>query len=82
MVRARKKESLFRGMLSLEEIKEWANRIEDQSTSKLIKFSHDPARPAHRAVERPAWRMSRELPFKAGLPVDHERLAHPFEDLI
>jgi hypothetical protein len=26
--------------------------------------------------------MSRELPFKAGLPVDHERLAHPFEDLI
>jgi|SRR5215469_5006602 len=50
MVRARNKESLFRGMLSLEEIKEWANTIEDQSISKLIKFSHDPARPAHRAV--------------------------------
>ena len=37
-------------MLSLEEIKEWANMIEAQSTSKLIKFSHDPARSAQRAV--------------------------------
>ena len=37
-------------MLSLEEIKEWANTIEAQTTSKLIKFSHSPARPAQRAV--------------------------------
>jgi len=37
-------------MFSLEEIKEWANTIEAQSTSKLIKFSHDPARSAQRAV--------------------------------
>jgi hypothetical protein len=37
-------------MLSLEEIKEWAGSIEVQSTSKLIKFSHDAARSAHRAV--------------------------------
>ena len=39
-------------MLSLEEIKEWADTIEVQSTSKLIKFSHDAARPAHRAVTK------------------------------
>jgi hypothetical protein len=37
-------------MLSLEEIRAWADTIEAQSTSKLIRFSHDPARPAHRAV--------------------------------
>jgi hypothetical protein len=33
-----------RKMLSLEEIKAWADTIEAQSTSKLIKFSHHPAR--------------------------------------
>jgi hypothetical protein len=37
-------------MLSLEEIKEWADTIEAQSTSNLIKFCHNPAKPAHRAV--------------------------------
>jgi hypothetical protein len=37
-------------MLSLEEIKEWAESIEAQSISNLIRFSHDPARSAQRAV--------------------------------
>lgn len=37
-------------MLSLEEIKEWANTVGAQSTSKLIKFSHNSTRPTHRAV--------------------------------
>ena len=47
---ARNKEYLLRGMLSLEEIKEWADTIEAQSTSNLVKFCHNPAKPAHRAV--------------------------------
>jgi len=46
---ASNKKHLLGGMLSLEEIKEWANTIEAQSTSKLIKFSHDPARSVRRA---------------------------------
>jgi hypothetical protein len=46
----RGKKYLLRGMLSLEEIKEWADTIEAQSTSNLIKFCHSPAKPAHRAV--------------------------------
>jgi hypothetical protein len=37
-------------MLSLEEIKEWAERIEAQSISNLIKFCRNPAKPTHRAV--------------------------------
>jgi hypothetical protein len=37
-------------MLSLEEIKEWAETIEAQSISNLIKFCHNPAKPTHRAV--------------------------------
>jgi hypothetical protein len=37
-------------MLSLEEIKEWADTVGAQSTSNLIKFCHNPAKPAHRAV--------------------------------
>ena len=37
-------------MLSLEDVIEWANTIEAQSTSKLIKFSHNSSRPANRAV--------------------------------
>ena len=37
-------------MLSLEEIKEWADTIEAESTLKLIKFCHKPAKPAGRAV--------------------------------
>jgi hypothetical protein len=37
-------------MLSLEEIKEWAERIEAQSISNLIKFCQNPAKPSHRAV--------------------------------
>jgi hypothetical protein len=37
-------------MLSLEEIKEWADTIEAQSTLNLIKFCNNPARPAHRVV--------------------------------
>ena len=37
-------------MLSLAEIKEWADTVEGQSTSKLIKFSHNTDKPAHRAV--------------------------------
>ena len=37
-------------MLSLEEIKKWADTIEAQSTSNLTKFCHKPARPGHRAV--------------------------------
>jgi hypothetical protein len=41
---------LVGGMLSLEEIKKWADTIEVQSTSKLAKFCHKPARPGHRAV--------------------------------
>ena len=36
-------------MLSLEEI-EWADTIEAESTLKLIKFCHKPAKPAGRAV--------------------------------
>jgi hypothetical protein len=36
-------------MLSLEEIKEWAETVEAQSTSNLIKFCHN-SKPAHRAV--------------------------------
>jgi hypothetical protein len=38
------------GMLSLEEIKRWANTIEAQSTSKLTKFCHKPSRTGQRAV--------------------------------
>ena len=37
-------------MLSLEEIKEWAETIEAQSISNLIKFCHSPAKPTHGAV--------------------------------
>ena len=37
-------------MLSLEEIKDWAESIEAQSISNLIKFCHNPAKPTHRAV--------------------------------
>ena len=37
-------------MLSLEEIKEWAETVEAQSTSTLVKFCHNPAKPSHRAV--------------------------------
>ena len=37
-------------MLTLQEIKKWADTIEAQSTSKLTKFCHMPARPGHRAV--------------------------------
>jgi hypothetical protein len=37
-------------MLSLEEIKEWAESIEAQSISNLIKFCQNPAKPSHRAV--------------------------------
>src|SRR5215469_18635174 len=39
-----------KGMLSLAEIKEWADTVEAQSTSKLIEFSHNTHKPAHRAV--------------------------------
>jgi len=48
--RARNKRHLLRGMLSLEEIKDWAESIEAQSISNLIKFCHNPAKPTHRAV--------------------------------
>jgi len=48
--RSEQQKHLLGSMLSLEEIKAWADTIEAQSTSKLIKFSHNPARPAHRAV--------------------------------
>ena len=41
---------LVGGMLSLEEIKEWAESIQAQSISNLIKFCHNPAKPAHRDV--------------------------------
>ena len=41
---------LLEGMLSLAEIKEWADTVEAQSTAKLIKFSHNTDKPAHRAV--------------------------------
>jgi hypothetical protein len=44
------KKRLLGGMLSLEEIKEWADTVGAQSTSNLIKFCHNPAKPAHRAV--------------------------------
>jgi hypothetical protein len=44
------KKHLLEGMLSLEEIKEWADTIEAQSTLNLIKFCNNPARPAHRVV--------------------------------
>ena len=37
-------------MLSLAEIKEWADTVEGQSTAKLIKFSHNTNKPAHRTV--------------------------------
>ena len=37
-------------MLSLEEIKAWADTIEAQSTLNLIKFCNNPAKPAHRVV--------------------------------
>ena len=40
----------LRGMLSLEEIKEWAKTIEAHSTLNLIKFCNKPAKPAHRVV--------------------------------
>jgi hypothetical protein len=50
MGRGRETKDLLGGMLSLEEIKKWADTIEAQSTSNLIKFCHKPARPAHRAV--------------------------------
>jgi hypothetical protein len=35
-------------MLSVEEIKEWADTIEAQSTLNLIKFCNNPAKPARR----------------------------------
>jgi len=41
---------LVGGMLSLEEIKKWAETIEAQSTSNLTKLCLKPARPSHRAV--------------------------------
>jgi|SRR5215469_9591200 len=47
---ASNKEHPLEGMLSLEEIKEWADTIGAQSTLNLIKFCNNPARPAHRAV--------------------------------
>ena len=40
----------FRGMLSLEDIKNWADAIAAESTLKLIKLRHKPAKPAGRAV--------------------------------
>jgi hypothetical protein len=50
MGRARSKKHLLGGMLSLEEIKAWADTIEAQSTLNLIKFCNNPAKPAHRVV--------------------------------
>ena len=44
------KASTREGMLLLAEIKEWADTVEAQSISKLIKFSHNTDKPAHRAV--------------------------------
>jgi len=41
---------LVGGMLSLEDIKKWADSIEAQSASTLTKFYHEPAKPPHRAV--------------------------------
>lgn len=41
---------LVGGMLSLEEIKKWADSIEAQSTLKLAKFCHKPATRGHRSV--------------------------------
>ena len=51
---------LVGGMLSLEDIKKWADSIEAQSASTLTKFYHEPAKPAHRAVIEVVW-ISREL---------------------
>jgi hypothetical protein len=40
----------LRGMLSLEEIRNWGDSVAAESTFKLIKFCHKPAKPAGRAV--------------------------------
>jgi hypothetical protein len=50
MGRCEEQKHLLGGMLSLEEIKKWADTIEAQSTPNLVKFCHKPARPAHRAM--------------------------------
>ena len=47
---ARSKKHLHEDMLSLEEIKEWADTIEAQSTLNLIKLCNNPPTPAHCAV--------------------------------
>jgi hypothetical protein len=41
---------LLRGMLSLEEIRNWADAIATESTLKLIKFCHTPSKRAGRTV--------------------------------
>jgi hypothetical protein len=40
----------LRGMLSLEEIRNWGDSVAAESTFKLIEFCHKPAKPAGRAV--------------------------------
>jgi hypothetical protein len=40
----------LRGMLSLEEIKNWGDSVAAESTFKLIELCHKPAKPAGRAV--------------------------------
>jgi hypothetical protein len=50
--RSEQRGHLFGSMLSLEEIKAWADMIEAQSTSKLIKISHNPARPARGVLRK------------------------------
>ena len=42
----------LRGMLSLEEIRNWGDSVAAESTFKLIEFCHKPAKPAGRAVTR------------------------------
>jgi hypothetical protein len=67
---ARNKKHLLGDMLSLEEIKEWADTIQAQSTSKLIKFCHNPAKPAHCAVT--------EIVFAAGVNEYRVRIFREF----
>ena len=40
----------LRGMLSLEESRNWGDSVAAESTFKLIEFCHKPAKPAGRAV--------------------------------
>jgi hypothetical protein len=65
----------LRGMLSLEEIRNWGDSVAAESTFKLIKFCHKPAKPAGRAVTQIVFGERRQRIPSLDFPRIHHLLA-------